>query len=165
MRADQVIAALEESLEAPPTGVDFDVLKGHIGFAAHRALLVLKREFSADVPVRPKVFNALVLIGANPGITQSELAGALILDKGTAAHLLRDLEERGWIERKNRLDDRRWKGVYLSPSGVQALASLKEDVQRLGQRIHVLYTEDERRQLLEMLNRIFDHFGSGQDQT
>jgi DNA-binding MarR family transcriptional regulator len=163
MKADQLIAVLDEPLCAPSSCIDYDVLSGHIGFAAHRALLVLKREFAADVPVRPKIFNALVLIGANPGITQSELAAALILDKGTAAHLLRDLEKQGWIERKNRLDDRRWKGVYLSPSGVQALDRLKADVKKLGDRIHVLYTKAELKQLLEMLNRMFERFASDQD--
>jgi DNA-binding MarR family transcriptional regulator len=160
MRADQVIAALDEPLTPASKEIDFDVLNGHIGFAAHRALLVMRREFMVEVGAPPKVFNALVLIGANSGITQSELAQALILDKGTAAHLLRDLEKHHWIERKSRSGDRRWKGAYLSPSGVRELARLKLRVSEVAKRIHPLYTDEERALLLRLLTRAVDHFGA-----
>jgi DNA-binding MarR family transcriptional regulator len=155
MRTDKILGSLDEQPSVACTHLDFDVLNTHIGFAAHRAILVLMREFVVQTGgVRPTSFNALVLIGANPGVTQSELASALMLDKGTAAHLLRDLEKQGWIERRNLAKDRRWKGVYLSPSGVQETARLKAAIGELAQRIHPLYTPDEHRQLLDLLNRI-----------
>jgi len=143
-------------LEEPPAAaLDFDVLGQQIGFAAHRALLVLRRDFAQQVaPIRPISFNALVLIGANPGITQSELANALILDKGTTAHLVRKLQEQGWIERNNRSDDRRRKGVYLSASGVQEVDRLKREIRKVSDRWSALFLPEERQQLLDLLNRI-----------
>jgi DNA-binding MarR family transcriptional regulator len=154
MRIQEFIATPATPVSMACSDLDYDILKEHIGFAAHRAILVLIREFVMHLRVRPVTFNALVLIGANPGVTQSELASALMLDKGTTAHLLRDLEQQGWIERRIRPNDRRWKGVYLSPRGVQEAARLKSEVRKLAQRIHSLYTAEEHRQLLELLNRI-----------
>ena len=155
MRAEKIVAAFEESSDAAYSKLDYDILKDHIGFAAHGAILVLMRHSVARTGgVRPVTFNALVLIGANPGITQSELAGALKLDKGTAAHLLRDLEEQGWIERRLRLKDRRTKGVYLSPSGVQEAARLKVKIRKIADQFHSLFTREEHQLLLELLNRI-----------
>lgn len=155
MTVDKIVATLDEASEGVSFDIDLDVLKDHIGFAAHRAILVLMRGFVAQTEgVRPVTFNALVLIGANPGITQSQLASALMLDKGTTTHLLIDLEEAGWIERRTLLKDRRWKGVYLSPSGVREAAKLKAAVLQLADRVHSLYTPEEHRQLLELLNRI-----------
>jgi DNA-binding MarR family transcriptional regulator len=155
MRVDRIFNMGDEQPAVAGSNLSFDVLQMHIGFAAHRVVLVLTREFVTQTGgVRPVVFNALVLTGANPGITQSELAAALMLDKGTAAHLLRDLEKQGWIERKTRLNDRRWKGVYLSPSGVLELARLKGEIRTLAERFHALYTPEEHCQLLELLNRI-----------
>jgi DNA-binding MarR family transcriptional regulator len=157
MRADRFFDIPAISAGAPSARVNLDVLQKHIGFAAHRAMLVLLREFvAATGGVRPVTFNAMVLIGANPGITQSDLASTLMLDKGTAAHLLSDLEKQGWIERRARLNDRRWKGVYLSPSGVEEVARLKGAIRELEVRFHTLFTPDEHRQLIELLNRISD---------
>jgi DNA-binding MarR family transcriptional regulator len=155
MEAEKIMGTLDAPPSAACSSLYFDVLNEHIEFAVHRAILVLMREFvQQSGGVRPVTFNALVLIGANPGITQSELAGALMLDKGTAAHLLSDLERQGWIERRHRLRDRRWKGVYLSPSGVQETERLKAEVRKHANRFHSLFTPEEYRQLLELLNRI-----------
>jgi DNA-binding MarR family transcriptional regulator len=155
MRAEKIIATLDDPPRGPGSTLDYDVLKEHIGFAAHRAILVLMREFVMQTGgIRPTTFNALVLIGANPGITQSQLAGALMLDKGTAAHLLGYLEMQGWIERRTLAEDRRWKGVYLSPGGVQEAARLKGEIRKLAVRFHGLYTREEHQQLLELLNRV-----------
>lgn len=155
MRADRVFVAHDDSSGTARDHLNLDMLRGYIGFAAHRALLVIMREFVTQTGgVRPITFNSLVLIGANPGITQSDFASVLMLDKGTAAHLLSDLEKQDLVERRNRLTDRRWKGVYLSPGGVQELARLKDEVRKLEARLHALFTPDERRQLIEMLDRI-----------
>lgn len=152
MKADRIIDVFE-SATPPRAGLDLGVLNQHLEFVAHRTLLRLRRQLIHLGGVRPVTYNALVLIGANPGMTQSEFADALVLDKGTAAHLMRELERQGWIERRHCSANRRWKGVYLSPGGVQELERLQRKVQPIAQRIQSLYTPSEYRQLLELLNR------------
>jgi DNA-binding MarR family transcriptional regulator len=145
----------DQAGRAAACSIDFDVLEDEIGFVTHRALLVMRRNFTLRASgIRPGALNALVLIGVNPGLTQSELAQALILDKGTTARMLRELEQRGWIERRVRANDRRWKGVYLSPSGAREISELKLAMQAASRRVDALFTPQERSQLLTLLNRI-----------
>jgi DNA-binding MarR family transcriptional regulator len=149
---------MSEDLEGDhQRAVDFGMLEQQIGFVAHRALLVMRRNFVLRAgPLRSGALNALVLIGVNPGLTQSEIAQSLILDKGTTAHMLRDLEQRGWIERRTRSNDRRWKGVYLSPAGAREMSRLTIEMEALARRLDMLFTPQERAQLLALLNRIVD---------
>lgn len=154
MRTDRVIEIFEEPASESDADLDLGLLGQHFEFVAHRALLRLRRELIQQGGVRPIAFNALTLIGANPGVTQSELAEALALDKGTAAHLSRELEQQGWIERRHRESDRRWKGVYLSPRGVQELERLKQKVFPVMDRVRALYSEPEYRLLIELLGRL-----------
>lgn len=137
--------------------IDFDMLQGYLGFALHRALLILRRDFVATLAsaeLRPIAFNVLVLVGANPGMAQARLASALSLDKGTLANLLKDFQQRGWIESTVRSDDRRSKGVFLSPAGVRALLPLKAEVLAHLRRVGRIFSPEEQKRLAELLQRI-----------
>lgn len=137
--------------------IDCDVLQDYLGLALHRALTALRRDFTvalADSGIRPVAFNVLVLVGANPGITQARLTSALSSDKGTVTNLIKDFERRGWVESAVRSDDRRSKAVFLSPEGVRALLPLKAAADPHVQRVDGLFTDGERQQLLELLRRI-----------
>ncbi len=137
--------------------VDLSPLSEHLVFAVHRAGLALRRDFMmhmGDVQVRPMAFSALVLLGANPGIAQAQLAAALMIDKGTAAHLVGDLQRRGWVESSSRADDRRCKNIFLSPLGVHMIDRISVAVQLHTRRIQALLTTDEQQQLLRLLHRV-----------
>lgn len=137
--------------------IDFDILQDYLGLALYPALMALRRDFTAalaDSGIRPVAFNVLVLVGANPSITQARLAGALSLDKGTLTTLIKDFEQRGWVESAVRPDDRRSKGIFLSPEGVRVLLPLKAAVDAHVQRVDGVFTDGERQQLLELLRRI-----------
>jgi DNA-binding MarR family transcriptional regulator len=56
----------------------------------------------------------------NQGITQSELADILDIEKPTLGRLLDRLEDKGWLERRGDPSDRRAKRVYLT-GNVQGL--------------------------------------------
>lgn len=156
MHPDGHGAALQ-AVEDDTAGIDFDILRDHLDLVLHRALTASRRDFAAalaDSGLRPAAFNVLVLVGANPGITQSRLASALSLDKGTLTHLIKDFERRGWVESAVRSDDRRSKGVFLSPEGVRALVPLKGAVESHVRRVDGIFTGGEQQQLLELLRRV-----------
>lgn len=153
----------DEWTAAPPVAkhdiaeIDCDVLQNYLGLVLHRALTALRYGFTAalaDSGVRPLAFNVLVLVGANPGITQTRLTGALSADKGTVTNLIKDFERRGWVESTARPGDRRSKAIFLSPEGVRALLPLKAAVESHVRRVDGLFTDSERQQLLELLRRI-----------
>lgn len=139
------------------SAIDLDMLAGHLGFALHRAATILRRSFVlrvSDSQVRPMTFNVLVLVGANPGIGQAELAAALALDKGTLANLIKGLQMREWLEVRHREDDRRRKGVFLSLAGVRALERFKAEVATHASAFNDVYTSAEMKLLFELLQRI-----------
>ena len=50
----------------------------------------------------------------NNGVTQSELADILEVEKATLGRLLDRMEQKGWIRREGHADDRRAKRVFLT---------------------------------------------------
>jgi DNA-binding MarR family transcriptional regulator len=61
-------------------------------------------------------FDVIAQVGAREGLTQQELAQALLVTKGNVTQLLDRLEERGLIERRT-APRRRGKAIHLTESG------------------------------------------------
>lgn len=156
MTDSTALAAQAEGEEfADSTAIDTDILGSSLDFAMHAATAILRRDLLArfDV-VRPVIFNLLVLVGANPGILQAQLADALLLDRGSAASLVKKLQHLRWVEHRVREDDRRCKGLFLSVTGARTLQNLKDQCQEHITRFKSLFTPDEYEMLLELLQRI-----------
>jgi MarR family transcriptional regulator for hemolysin len=62
----------------------------------------------------------------NQGISQSELADLLDIEKATLGRLLDRLEAKGWLERRAAPGDRRIKRVYLTGEVQGLMRSLRE---------------------------------------
>ncbi len=60
---------------------------------------------------------ALRRVGDQPGVSQSELAELLEVEKASAGRLIDKLEAFGWLERRQDETDRRIKRVYLTELG------------------------------------------------
>ena len=61
----------------------------------------------------------------NDGVTQSELAEILQVEKATLGRLLDRLEAKGWVRRENHADDRRAKRVFLTEEVEPALKAMR----------------------------------------
>jgi DNA-binding MarR family transcriptional regulator len=61
----------------------------------------------------------------NDGITQSELADILQVEKATLGRLLDRLEAKGWVRRENHADDRRAKRVFLTEEVEPGLKAMR----------------------------------------
>jgi DNA-binding MarR family transcriptional regulator len=61
-------------------------------------------------------FDVIAQVGAHEGLTQQDLAEALLVTKGNVTQLLDRLEERGLIERRVE-PGRRGKALYLTTTG------------------------------------------------
>jgi len=87
--------------------------------------------------------------------SQRDLARRLHYDPSNITSLADSLEARGLIERRADAADRRFRLLALTPAGEQLQASLEE---RLAQPPAFLQrlTQDEQKQLLLLLTKIFD---------
>ena len=133
------------------------ILPNLIGFNVRRAQIALWRDFSRTVgqgEVRPAVFSLLILVEANPGIAQFELAHALDLDKAAVVGLLHRLQRRQWLTRRRSMQDRRRHGIFLTPRGQEAVNRLRDEMIEHEKRFTRLFTRDELTQLFAYLRRI-----------
>ncbi|MGH8746685.1 MAG: MarR family winged helix-turn-helix transcriptional regulator [Burkholderiales bacterium] len=105
------------------------------------------------VGLSPCRLGILILIDANPGLTQSVLAKAIHRDRSTMVAVLDELEGRGLIARR-RGEDRRTNGLWLTRSGRSFLSSAMLRVQAHERRIAARLTAKERQELFALLGKL-----------
>lgn len=129
-------------------------LPGLLGYRLRLAQQAVFRDFAASVHgLSPGRVGLLILIDANPGVTQSRLAEAVGRDRSTMVGVLDQLEARGLIERR-RGDDRRTNGLWLTRGGRTLLARALKRIAAHERRIAARLTAAERRELLRLLAKI-----------
>src|SRR5216110_542241 len=130
------------------------VLPTLLGYRLRRAQQAVFRDFaSAVAEISPGRAGMLLLIDANPGVTQGRLAQAVGLDRSTMVGVVDTLEERGLLERRWG-EDRRTNGLWLTRSGRTLLARLKRRIEFHERRVAARLNAGERAQLLVLLEKL-----------
>lgn len=141
----------------PEPAVDLGLLRDLIGYHVRLAQMAIFADFDralGDLQLSPGLFGLLVVIEANPGLRQSQLAEAARLDRSTLVPALDKLEARGLVERRPAPDDRRSNGLFLNTAGHDALQAAKRAVREHERRIARDLSSAERTQLIDLLQRI-----------
>ena len=138
-------------------GIDYGDLESYFGYALRRAQIASFDAFyraSAGAGITPPRFTALVILRANPGITQTTL-GKVLGTARSGAMLLTDwLEERGLAERRSRADDGRVWGIYLTTKGEELLTRLRRRVRANDAAFAQRLAPRERTALILLLNKL-----------
>ena len=130
------------------------LLSGLLGYRLRVAQQAVFRDFARSIPeVSPGRVGILLLIDANPGVTQIRLAQAVGIDRSTMVGVLHALQARELIERR-RGEDRRTNGLWLTRSGRTLVASLKQRIRIHERRVASRLTTAERAQLLALLEKL-----------
>ena len=125
-----------------------------IGYRLRLAQQAVFRDFQEMVPgLSPGRLGIMVLIDANPGLTQSRLAEAVRRDRSTMVAVLDELESRRLIARRKG-EDRRTNGLWLTRSGKLFLAGVMRRVYAHERRVAARITARERAQLFALLERL-----------
>ena len=98
-------------------------LHRNIGFVVHDVARLMRTAFDRrgkELGLTRSQWFVLTALYAKEGVTQSEVAEFMDLEKATLGRLLDRLEEKDWIERRPDPVDRRIKRVYLTQT-VQGL--------------------------------------------
>jgi len=142
------------ALKARPAGLAPGPLPELIGYRLRLAQQAVFRDFASSVPgVSPGRIGMLLLIEANPGVTQSRLAHAVSRDRSTMVGVLDQLEAKRLIERRKG-EDRRTNGLWLTREGRQLLARAKRAIAVHERRVTARLSAAERAKLLALLARI-----------
>jgi len=130
------------------------ILPGLLGYRLRLAQQAVFRDFAQSVPeVSPGRVGVLLLIEANPGVTQGRLARAVALERSTMVGVVDTLEARGLIERR-RGADRRTNGLWLTRAGRSRLARIKRRIEVHEQRVASRLSAAERKALLALLEKL-----------
>jgi DNA-binding MarR family transcriptional regulator len=125
-----------------------------LGYRLRVAQQALFRDFQVTVAeLSPGRVGILLLIEANPGVTQSRLAQAVLLERSTMVGVLHVLEGRGLVERR-RGADRRTNGLWLTSAGRVLVGKLRRRIQLHERRVSSRLTTAEREQLLGLLEKL-----------
>ena len=130
------------------------LLSSLLGYRLRVAQQAVFRDFARSIPeASPGRVGILLLIDANPGVTQSRLAQAVGIDRSTMVGVLHALQARELVERR-RGEDRRTNGLWLTRNGRALVASLKQRIRVHERRVASRLSAAERAQLLEMLEKL-----------
>jgi len=100
--------------------INLGQLGNSIGYALRLASFFATQQFHEVMHrflLRPAQFSTLVLIEANPGVTQRELCETLGIEKANFVGLLDILERRKLVERRAEARDRRRYAIHLTEEG------------------------------------------------
>lgn len=130
------------------------VLPTLLGYRLRRAQQTVFRDFASSVAeISPGRAGMLLLIDANPGVTQGRLAQAVGLDRSTMVGVIDALEARRLLERR-RGNDRRTNGLWLTASGRTFVSRLKRRIEAHERRVAAHLSAAERAQLLTLLEKL-----------
>jgi DNA-binding MarR family transcriptional regulator len=121
---------------ASPAIIDLGVLNQHLGYFVRRLQVSIFQDFIrrlSNIDVSPAQFSVLVVIGANEGLSQAQLAATLCIERARMVRMLHLLEKRGLTQRLPSSADGRRHELRLTRAGqailrrAQALAAQHED--------------------------------------
>jgi DNA-binding MarR family transcriptional regulator len=98
--------------------------------------------------------GVLRAIAARPGLSQQELATELAIVPSRLVVLVDELEERGFVERRDHPEDRRVYSLYVTSRGGQAMTDIGRVARAHEEALCAALSAEERAQLAGLLERI-----------
>lgn len=139
--------------------IDYDELPTYLGYLLRRTQAAIFRDFErslGDIGLTPGAFGLLMLIRANPGITQMDLANAFGIDKSTLTPVLNRLERDGLVRREQLAHDRRYNALFFVEERSDFFESVRDRVRAFEQSIADRLSPEEQAQLTGLIGKLND---------
>lgn len=133
-----------------------DVFDGHLGYFVRRVQVWIFQDFIrtlASVDIRPAQYSVLVVIGANPGLSQSSLAEHLGIERARLVRMLDRLDRRGLTLRLPSDRDRRSHALHLTREGQKLLKQAKALAAQHEARLAEKLGAENRKAMLDILRQ------------
>jgi len=108
--------------------IELGVLNERLGYFVRRVQVWIFQDFIrrlARIDVSPAQYSVLVVISANPGLSQAELAGTLGIERARLVRMLHLLEKRSLTQRLPSSADGRRHALQLTREGERLLTQAK----------------------------------------
>ena len=138
-------------------GMDREDLNRNFGFLLHDVARLMRTAFDRrgrELGLTRSQWWVLTMLYACEGVTQSELAQFMDLEKATLGRLLDRLEEKDWIERRSDEMDRRVRRLYLTNSVQEIMRALRNIAAEVRRDALNDLSEDERDRFVNTLMKI-----------
>lgn len=145
-----------------PAQVNTAFLETLVGYNARRAALAVIATFlqrMAPYDLRVVDFSVLTLVAHNPGITSRQLCAALAILPPNLVGMVKQLEKRGLLEKREHPTDRRAQGLHLTDAGMALQAETQAVVTSLESESVTHLTDDERDTLIRLLRKVYQRAG------
>ena len=142
--------------------IDYGPLADWVGFNLRMAQAAAFQAFSRlakEIGTRPGRFATLMLIGRNPGISQTALSRANGRDKSSLTPVLNDLARRGLVIRRRTRADQRTYRLSLTPAGRRVLADLTRCARVHEEKLDRIIGAREQKAFVRVLKRIIAEAG------
>lgn len=161
-KAKKRTPAARARMVSPAAPIRIGDLADFLGYSLKRAQLRIFDDFIgcvAALQLTPAQFSVLMLVDANPGRNQTEIASTLGILRPNFVAMLDELESRDLCVRVRSSSDRRSHILKLTDKGRAALARARKLIEtRHEARLKDLLGEDNRILLLAMLGKIAQEF-------
>jgi DNA-binding MarR family transcriptional regulator len=125
----EMAARLDQDAEMAPANFLTDT--DRLFFLLEEVTRRLRRSFDTSVEqfgLTRTQWRALAYLYRTPGMTQTELAMELDLERASVGHAIDRLEELTLVERRSAKSDRRVWHIHLMPAAVELLPKLRAEV-------------------------------------
>jgi DNA-binding MarR family transcriptional regulator len=150
------MAIAEDRVTADPdTRID-SRLTDFIGYGMKRALSIVQADLArvlSDFGLRAVSFSALSIIVAQPGLTQTQLADALQIERSNLVTLIDELSGRGLIIRAPVAQDRRRHALMPTATGKKLAIAAREAVEAHERALFSCLTAQEQTDLKRLLTK------------
>jgi len=133
------------------------VLNERLGYFVRRIQVWIFQDFIrrlARIDISPAQFSVLVVISANPGLSQADLGATLGIERARLVRMLHRLEQRGLTQRLPAPADRRRHALRLTRDGQKVLTRAKTLAAQHEATLKQKLGPDPYRQLIEMLRAL-----------
>ena len=89
-----------------------------------------------------------------PGLSQSEVADLLEIEKASAGRLIDRMEAKGWLQRRDDASDRRINRLHLTPAAERLHAAIWPIAEATVDTALGDLSDEERRQLTQLMTRV-----------
>jgi len=127
-RKSLLLGRAESTRRGPSPAITLGALNSHLGYFVRRLQIWVFQDFIRTlerIDLSPAQYSVLVVISANRGLSQAELAATLGVERARLVRLLHRLEGRRLIQRLRSSADGRRHALRLTPQGQTLLARAK----------------------------------------
>ncbi len=138
--------------------IDTQFLETLLGYNARRVSLkaiAVFLEGMQPLGLKPVKFSVLSLIAHNPGITSRQLCSVLDIQPPNLVGIIKSLQKRGWIERREHQSDGRAHSLHLTPTGEAMLTQAEATVAALEDSVAARLTATEKATLIRLLKKVY----------